>query len=74
MGETAIDVSVPVCGSARLDRETRGLPSLVRASLHYDNTEEEVDRFCQTLPSAGESASLTFSAALSCQSFTTIEV
>jgi selenocysteine lyase/cysteine desulfurase len=34
---------------ARLDLETRGLGDLVRASLHYYNTEEEIDNYCECL-------------------------
>jgi selenocysteine lyase/cysteine desulfurase len=32
-----------------LDREARGLGDVVRASVHYYNSEDEVDRFCAAL-------------------------
>lgn len=35
--------------SARLDMEARGLSRVVRVSPHYYNTEDEVDRFLETL-------------------------
>jgi selenocysteine lyase/cysteine desulfurase len=38
-----INVSVVTPGSARIDMESRGLSGLVRASVHYFNTEEELD-------------------------------
>lgn len=41
-----INVSVSHPGSTRLDMEARGLSSLVRASVHYYNSEDEIDRFC----------------------------
>lgn len=44
-----INVSVSPTNYARLDLTRRGLPDLVRASLHYYNTEEEIDRFCHCL-------------------------
>ncbi|MGD8188759.1 aminotransferase class V-fold PLP-dependent enzyme [Brevibacillus ginsengisoli] len=38
-------------GSARLDMEDRQLERLIRASVHYYNTDEEIDRFCTVLSS-----------------------
>jgi len=40
-----INVSVTSRSSTRLDMEARGLDSMVRASVHYYNTDEEVQRF-----------------------------
>ncbi len=44
-----MNVSVVVCNSTLLDMEARGLTSMVRASVHYYNSEEEIERFCTTL-------------------------
>ncbi len=44
-----INVTVSLSEYARLDMEDRGLDSLVRASVHYYNTEDEVERFCEAL-------------------------
>jgi cysteine desulfurase/selenocysteine lyase len=44
-----INVSVSRVSSTRLDMEARGLPDLVRASVHYYNTAEEIARFCHVL-------------------------
>jgi cysteine desulfurase / selenocysteine lyase len=44
-----INVSVSRIGSTRLDMEARGLTELVRASLHYYNSEAEIGRFCDLL-------------------------
>jgi cysteine desulfurase / selenocysteine lyase len=46
-----INVSVSRISSTRFDMEARGLPDLVRASVHYYNNEEEVERFCTVLAS-----------------------
>jgi len=40
----AMNVSVVTPYSARFDMEARSLPNLVRASVHYFNTEDEIDR------------------------------
>jgi cysteine desulfurase / selenocysteine lyase len=40
-----INVSVTTATSTRLDFEQRGLPDLVRASVHYLTTDDELDRF-----------------------------
>jgi len=44
-----INVSVSSPASTRLDAEMRHLPPLVRASVHYYNSEAEIERFCETL-------------------------
>jgi len=41
-----INVSVTTRGSTLLDMDARGLVSMVRASVHYFNSEDEVERFC----------------------------
>ena len=47
--EKGINVSYSTPSSTRLDAEKRDLPNVVRASVHYYNTEEEIDRFCWAL-------------------------
>jgi len=42
--DQAINVSVVTPDSARFDMEERRLPDLVRASVHYYNTEQEIER------------------------------
>jgi selenocysteine lyase/cysteine desulfurase len=41
-----INVSISTPASTRLDMDQRGLAGVVRASLHYYNSEEEIERFC----------------------------
>jgi cysteine desulfurase / selenocysteine lyase len=45
----AINVTVSRAASARFDFEARGLTELVRASVHYYNSEDEVARFCDAV-------------------------
>ena len=47
--ERDVNVSVSTPNSTRLDAEARDLPDLVRASVHYYNTEDEIDRFVSAL-------------------------
>ncbi len=49
MAEHGINVSVSWPSSTRLDSELRSLPPVLRASPHYYNSEDEIERFCQTL-------------------------
>lgn len=44
-----INVWSSVRSSTLIDMEMRGLDEIVRASLHYYNTEEEIDRLCEEL-------------------------
>ena len=49
--EDGVNVSVTTLDSAQLDLSNRGLESLVRASVHYVTTEDELDRFAERLRS-----------------------
>ncbi|WP_263786628.1 aminotransferase class V-fold PLP-dependent enzyme [Salinibacter grassmerensis] len=49
--ERDVNTAVSPPSSTRLDAEARALPELVRASVHYYNTEAEVDRFVGALRS-----------------------
>jgi selenocysteine lyase/cysteine desulfurase len=51
LSEHGINTSVSPPSSTLLDMESRNLDGLVRASVHYYNSEEEVERFCETLES-----------------------
>ena len=52
-----VNVSVSLVDYARLDLPSRGLPDLVRASVHYYNDEAEVARFCETIAHLAKSQS-----------------
>lgn len=49
LGARGINASTSTLNSTRLDMAARGLSDLVRASVHYDNAEDEVARFTQEL-------------------------
>jgi cysteine desulfurase/selenocysteine lyase len=49
LGEERVAVRTTDRYAARIDLERRGLTELVRASVHYYNTEAEIDRFCEKL-------------------------
>ena len=44
-----INVSVSSPRSTLIDATRRGLPDMVRASLHYYNTEQEIDQLIEVL-------------------------
>jgi cysteine desulfurase / selenocysteine lyase len=50
LAESGVNTSVSDAGSARLDLPRRGLHELVRASVHYYNTDDELDRLVTALP------------------------
>ncbi len=49
LAQQNINVTVSKVGSTRLDMEARNLEKVVRASIHYYNTSEEIDRFCSVI-------------------------
>lgn len=51
LAKSKINVSVSPLKYTRLDMEDRGQQDFIRASVHYYNSEEEVDYFCKTLVS-----------------------
>lgn len=53
LSSRGVNVSVSFVGYARLDLATRGLPDLVRASVHYYNTDDELDQLINALAETG---------------------
>lgn len=51
LARKAINVAASTLSGTRIDMENRGLPDLVRASVHYYNTEEEIAKFCAVVQS-----------------------
>lgn len=51
LAEQGVNTSVSRSSSARLDLPRRGLDELVRASVHYYNTDDELDQLIDALPS-----------------------
>ena len=49
LAQQQINVTVTRRRSTLLDLDARGLSSMVRASVHYYNAEEEIERFCQVI-------------------------
>jgi selenocysteine lyase/cysteine desulfurase len=50
--DRGVNVSVAGASSARFDLPSRGLPEVVRASVHYYNNEDELARLIEALPPA----------------------
>jgi cysteine desulfurase / selenocysteine lyase len=53
LAASGVNTSVSSANSALLDLPRRGLTDVVRASVHYYNTEDELDRLVQALPARG---------------------
>lgn len=54
LAEARINVTVSERAHARVDAEERGLPDLVRASVHYFNTDDELEAAVQTVTSLAD--------------------
>ena len=51
LNKRGVNVSVTKREATRIDMEERGFDHLIRASVHYYNTEEEIGTFCENLDS-----------------------
>lgn len=49
LAKNKMNVSISLNEYARLDMDARNLSALVRASVHYYNTEEEISLFCKAI-------------------------
>ncbi|MGH3926340.1 MAG: hypothetical protein ACRDTT_26330, partial [Pseudonocardiaceae bacterium] len=49
LSQVGINTSVSAATSARFDPAAREPPELVRASVHYYNTDDEIDQLCDAL-------------------------
>jgi selenocysteine lyase/cysteine desulfurase len=49
LAERQINVSVSERAATRLDMDRRGLDEVVRASVHYYNSESEVEHLCEAV-------------------------
>ncbi|MBT4711833.1 MAG: aminotransferase class V-fold PLP-dependent enzyme [Alphaproteobacteria bacterium] len=49
LSEQAINTSVSTANMTRLDMDSRGLDSLIRASVHYYNSDDEIQRLLQAV-------------------------
>jgi selenocysteine lyase/cysteine desulfurase len=49
LADHGINVSITKAASTLLDMNARGLTEMVRASVHYYNTEDEIDRLIEVL-------------------------
>lgn len=49
LGADGINVSVSLAAQTRLDMDARGFDALIRASVHYYNSENEVQRFLEAI-------------------------
>ena len=54
LATAGINVSVSAAASAQFDLPARGLAEVVRASVHYYNTDAELDRLCEAVQALGE--------------------
>jgi cysteine desulfurase / selenocysteine lyase len=59
LARVRINVSVTDAAWTRIDMDSRRIPALVRASVHYYNTEEEVDELAAAVAALGSANSIS---------------